>query len=140
MSPRVSYRYYDWQPAPGLSPPWLFARTGLTARSRVASVLGYELDERVAATPGGTTLIGGGHTPCGIAHTRGPRPIQAPNRGETTLYTARSGALVFATGTLGWGFGVAPLADPSADARRAPDPRLVALTRNLLDRMLAQRG
>jgi hypothetical protein len=140
LSPRVSYRYYDWQPAPALSPPWLFAHTRLTAKSRVASILGYELDERVAATPTTATLVGGGSAPCGIARTRGPRPIGAPKRGQTTLYSARSGALVFATGTLGWGFGVAPLADPSSDVRRPADPRLVALTRNLLGRMLAQRG
>jgi hypothetical protein len=140
LSPRVSYRYYDWQPARSLSPGWLFAHTGLTATSRISSILGYELDERVAATPAAATLVGGGAAPCGIARTPGPRPIEAPNRGETTLYTARSGALVFASGTLGWGFGVAPLADPSSDVRRAADPRLVALTRNLLDRMLAQRG
>ena len=140
MSPRVFYRYYDWQPSPSLSPAWLFAHTGLTARSRVASILGYELDERVAATPATATLVGGGGAPCGIAHTQGPRPIEAPNRADTTLYTARSGALVFATGTLGWGFGVAPLEDPSSDVRRPADRRLVALTRNLLDRMLAQPG
>ena len=136
--PRASYRYYDWAPSPSLRPAWLFSHTGFASRSRVASILGYELDERVAATPASTTLVGGGVAPCGVARTPGPRPLGAPNVGATTLYTARSGALVFASGTLGWNFGVAPLADPSADVRRPPDPRLVALTRNLLDRMLAQ--
>jgi hypothetical protein len=139
MTPRVFYRYYDWAPARAMSPRWLFAHTGLRPGSHVASILGYELDERVAATPAGTTLVGGGAAPCGIARTPGPRPLGAPNIGATTLYEARSRALVFATGTLGWNFGIAPLPDPSADVRRAADARLVALTRNLLDRMLAQR-
>jgi hypothetical protein len=58
------------------------------------------------------------------------------NLAETTLYTAPSGALVFDTGTLGWELGLEPVPSASPDAPSAPDPRLVAMTRNVLDRVL----
>jgi hypothetical protein len=56
--------------------------------------------------------------------------------GQSTLYTAPSGAIVFSSGTLGWGLGLSPMPDESPDAPRQPDPRLVKLTENLFDRML----
>ncbi len=59
---------------------------------------------------------------------------------ETTLYTARSGALVFATGTLGWEYALSPVPQASPDVPRAPDPRVVAMTRNLLARVLGDAG
>ena len=64
-------------------------------------------------------------------------PGSHPGRADTTLYRARSGATVFATGTLGWELGLDPVPDASPDAPRRPDPRLVAMTRNLLDHLLA---
>src|SRR5207302_8724640 len=94
------YRYYPWAPAPALQPRWLFAHTGIRASSTIAGVVGYELDARSPLAPPGTLILGAGYgAPCG----REGEP--APMRGfgaATTLYTARSGALVFATGTLGW--------------------------------------
>jgi len=57
---------------------------------------------------------------------------------ETTLYTAPSGALVFATGTLGWEYALEPVPQASPEAPTAPDPRIVAMTRNLLARALAR--
>lgn len=129
------YRYYDWAPAPSLRPAWLFAGTGLTAASRITGIVGYELDERTAASPPSTRLVGSG-----TGATCMPRSEPAPANGtaaETTLYTAPSGALVFATGTLGWLYGLSPVAQASPDVPLAPDPRLVAMTRNLLARVLS---
>lgn len=57
---------------------------------------------------------------------------------ETTLYTARSGALVFNSGTLGWELGLEPVPSASPDAPLAPEPQLVALTRNLLGHVLRE--
>jgi len=65
----------------------------------------------------------------------------APARGtiaQSTLYTARSGAFVFATGTLGWEYALEVVPQASPDVPRAPDPRVVALTRNLLTRALGR--
>jgi hypothetical protein len=59
--------------------------------------------------------------------------------GETTLYESRSGALVFATGMLGWLYGLSPVPQASPDVPRVPDPRIVAITRNVLARALRPR-
>jgi hypothetical protein len=140
ITPRVQqpgppvYRYYAWAPAPSLEPRWLFAHTGVTPSTRIPAVVGYELDQRAAATPPGTRLIGtGAGVPCssenGLSPTHG-------TLAETTLYRARSGALVFATGTLGWEYALSPVPQASPDAPPRPDPRVVAMTRNLLARVL----
>jgi hypothetical protein len=145
ITPRVAqpgppvYRYYAWSPSLGLQPSWLFAGTGITASSSIPGIVGYELDERTPATPPatppGTLLVGTGTgVPCQ------PETEPSPVRGtvaQTTLYTARSGALVFATGTLGWAYALSPVPQASPDAPLAPDPRVVAMTRNLLARVLA---
>jgi hypothetical protein len=64
-----------------------------------------------------------------------PSPVHG-TVAETTLYTAPSGALVFATGTLGWVYGLEPVPQASPDVPTAPDPRVVAMTRNLLTHVL----
>jgi hypothetical protein len=81
--------------------------------------------------------VGGGATPCQQTAEVG-EPVAGAGRdlAETTIYTARSGALVFNTGTLGWELGLEPVPSASPDAPVAPDPRLVAMTRNLLARVL----
>jgi len=43
---------------------------------------------------------------------------------------------VFDTGTLGWELGLEPVPSASPDAPLAPDPRVVAMTRNLIARVL----
>ncbi len=144
ITPRVEvpgppiYRYYAWRPSPSLQPGWLFAGTGITAATSIPGIVGYELDERTPATPPGTTLVGAGTgVPCMTESE--PSPVRG-RLAETTLYTARSGALVFATGTLGWEYALSPVPQASPDAPLAPDPRVVAMTRNLLARVLAGQG
>jgi hypothetical protein len=129
------YRYYAWRPSPGLRPGWLFADTGVTAATSIPGIVGYELDQRTPATPPGTVLVGaGGEAPCGAENE--PSPVRG-TVAETTLYQARSGALVFATGTLGWEYALSPVPQASPDAPLVPDPRVVGMTRNLLARVLA---
>ena len=89
---------------------------------------------RTAATPSGTRLIGTG---AGVPCYSGDEPSPAHGTlAETTLYRARSGALVFATGTLGWEYALSPVPQASPDAPLRPDARVVAMTRNLLARVL----
>jgi len=140
ITPRVAqpgppvYRYYEWAPASGLSPAWLFAGTGVTAATRIPGIVGYELDQRTPQTPPGTLLVGAGAgVPCQPEDE--PSPVNG-TAAETTLYTAPSGALVFATGTLGWLYALSPVPQASPDAPPAPDPRVVAMTRNVLARAL----
>jgi hypothetical protein len=140
ITPRVAgpgppvYRYYAWTPSPALQPAWLFAGTGVTAATGIPGIVGYELDQTTAATPPGTRVLGRGEgVPC-MAENE-PSPVKG-TIAETTIYTARSGALVFATGTLGWEYALAPVPQASPDVPPAPDPRVVAMTRNLLARVL----
>jgi hypothetical protein len=56
---------------------------------------------------------------------------------QTTLYSSPSGAIVFDSGTLGWELGLDPVPSASPDAPRTPDPRVVAMTRNLLAHVLS---
>lgn len=139
ITPRVSqpgppvYRYYGWRPAASLQPAWLFAGSGVGGSTRIPGIVGYELDERTPETPAGTRAVGGGAGVC-MPETE-PSPVRG-SWAESTLYTARSGALVFASGTLGWLYGLYPVPQASPDVPRAPDPRVVAMTRNLLGRAL----
>ena len=118
-------------------PSWLFARTGITATTRIRGIVGYELDMRTHSGTPGTQLIGSGVAPCMPASAREPRPGPGQDRAESTLYRVRSGALVFSTGTLGWELALEPVPSASPDAPTAPDPRVVAMTRNLLARVLS---
>jgi hypothetical protein len=133
------YRYYAWLPSTSLQPSWLFAHTGVTADTRIRGIVGYELDQRTPLTPPGTRLIGYGVTAC-MSHRADepgePIPTAGDDLAETTLYTAPSGAIVFDTGTLGWELGLEPVSSASPDAPLAPDPRVVAMTRNLLAHVL----
>jgi len=143
ITPRVAqsgppvYRYYAWTPAADMQPAWLFAHTGVTASTRIPGIVGYELDQRAPATPPDTVLVGFGAGVCGAATE--PSPVHG-TVAESTLYTARSGAFVFATGTLGWEYALSPVPQSSPDAPPAPDPRVVAMTRNLLARALGGAG
>jgi hypothetical protein len=131
------YRYYSWTPAPALRPRWLFAGAGVSASTRIDGIVGYELDKRTPATKPGTMLVGSGSAACGGASE------PAPARGtvaETTLLGGPRHSIVFATGTLGWLYGLSPVPQVSPDAPRAPDRRVVAMTRKLLDRALAGGG
>jgi hypothetical protein len=132
-----AYVYYPWRPTPRLQPSWLFARTGITAATRIRGIVGYELDQRTPSSPAGTRVVGGGPAPCmAITEPGTPLPGFGPGLAETAIYTVRSGAIVFDTGTLGWELGLEPVPSASPDAPRRPDPRVVALTRNLLAHVL----
>jgi hypothetical protein len=137
-----TYHYYPWSPSPSLQPSWLFARTGITAATRLPGIVGYELDQETAATPTGTELVGGGVAPCmatSAAEFGDPIPGPGDDHADTTLYTARSGAIVFDSGTLGWELGLEPVPSASPDAPLAPVRQVVTMTRNLLARVLASR-
>jgi hypothetical protein len=97
----------------------------------VSGIVGYEPDRTTPASPPGTQVVGSGNTLC---QSHGP----ALGVGQSTLYTAPSGALVFSSGTLGWMLALSPLPDESPDVPRAPDARLVKLTENLFEKMGAR--
>ena len=132
------YRYYPWTPA-ALRPGWLFAGTGVSRSTAIPGIVGYELDQLVPASPSGARLIGGGHAACSTEPGEPQTHLGHNLRlAQSTLLTGPAGGLVFASGTLGWELGLSPVPDASPDAPRAPDPRLVALTRNLLGHVLGR--
>ncbi len=145
ITPRVrrpgppTYLYYAWSPSPSLRPRWLFADTGIRPGTRIAGIVGYELDRTTRLSPRGTRIVGAGVARCGSAADEPGEPVPraGDDRADTTLYTATSGALVFASGTLGWELGLESVPSASPDAPTAPDPRVVAMTRNVLARALA---
>jgi hypothetical protein len=135
------YRYYAWTPSPQLTPAWLFAHTGITSATRIPGIVGYELDQRTAATPANTSVVGSGSAPCmgQVPDEPGEPVAQAGDDiAQTTLSTGPKGAIVFDTGTLGWELALEPVPDASPDAPRAPDARVVSMTRNLLAHVLGQ--
>jgi hypothetical protein len=131
------YRYYAWSPAPGLHPSWLYSGTRISASTRIPGIVGYELDQRTAASRPGTVLVGSGAA-ASCAGASEPAPARG-SVAESTLSGGRHG-LVFATGTLGWLYGLSPVPQVSPDAPSAPDPRVVAMTRKLLARALSSAG
>jgi hypothetical protein len=148
ITPRIrqpgppTYLYYPWAPAPGLQPGWLFAHTRITAATTIAGIVGYELDQLTPFSPPGTRLVGGGAAPCSHAGANEPDepvPGLSENLAQTTIYTTRTSAIVFNTGTLGWELGLEPVPSASPSAPLAPDPAVVAITRNLLTHVLETR-
>jgi hypothetical protein len=135
-----TYVLAPWHPSPSLQPAWLFAGSGLGPSSTIPGIVGYELDSTGAGTPAGTTIIGGGNAPCMGVEPGEPSPPPGPGQASSTLYTAPSGAFVFASGTLSWELGLEPVPSASPQAPRAPDPRLVRLTLNLIRHALRTLG
>jgi len=75
---------------------WLFGGTGLSNGSILADVLGYETDSISNYAPAGTISV---------AHS--PFPKGAPQvYADMSIYTAPSGANVFATGSVWWSLGL----------------------------------
>lgn len=137
IAPRIppgdapEYSLFPWRPAETLRPAWLFRGTGLEAGKKIEGIVGYEVDSIAPASPPGVRLLGSGTVPCMNGKV---------GTGDTTLYRARSGALVFGSGTLAWELGLSPVPEVSPDAPRRPDPRLIRLTENLVERMLNRRA
>jgi N,N-dimethylformamidase beta subunit-like protein len=134
-----TYAYYSWFPELGLRPAWLYPHTRMRSTTAIPGIVGYELDTTTAASPRDIQVIGRGYAPCMGVEVGEPRPGRGENLAETTIYTARSGAVVFNTGTLGWELGLEPVPSASPDAPRAPNPFLVTMTRDLLAHVLAMR-
>ena len=102
---------------------WIFAGTGLanyTGGTAVTSgagqnafrgLVGYEFDERAANDPSLSSWVP--NEPAGlqqVAHSNVPNVDNGGNAAfsDATLYTAPSGAIVFAAGTIQWSWGLDP--------------------------------
>jgi len=115
---------------------WAFAGTGLRNGDRLTGLLGYEVDAVSNDPPAGIERLM--HSPFAeIGHEAVEhRSGTAAKAADATVYTAPSGALVFATGSMQWNWGLddynAPAWHPDRVNRAAQQ-----ITRNVLARMLA---
>lgn len=104
---------------------WIFAGSGLKPGDHIKGLLGYEVDRATWSAHLGTLVL-----------TRSPfqESTGTWNESNMTMYQANSGAMVFAGGTIYWGWG---LDDFNALARpqAPPSPALQKITKNILDRM-----
>lgn len=107
------------------APDWLLANTGLRKGDRLHGLLGYEVDRMFGNAPKNIVRV---------AHS--PYLYQGRTRyADMTVYRATSGALVFATGSMQWMWGLddynAPWLRPSRLNREAQQ-----MTRNVLAKMI----
>jgi hypothetical protein len=108
---------------------WAFAGTNRKRGDALPGLLGYEVDAIYGDGPAGLVRLA--HSPF-------------VERGKTryadmTIYTAPSGALVFAAGSMQWNWGLDDYNAPAWHPRRVNETAQ-QVTRNILNRMLAQRG
>lgn len=118
---------------------WVFAGTGLKKGDSIPQLIGYEAD-----------MIHGGllknqvrlaHSPCVVSY---PDPTQPdliyPHTiySNMSIYTASSGALVFATGSMQWSWGLDDVFVPALRTSRRSEAA-IRITRNVLNRMVAAR-
>lgn len=107
---------------------WVFANTGLKKGDVLKGLLGYEVDAIVgAASPPGLVRLA--HSP--FVNTRGQSGFS-----DMTIHTAPSGAIVFATGTIQWSWGLDSFGSPDRVLRDSPAAKQI--TRNVLNRMIAR--
>ncbi len=107
---------------------WVFAGTGVQRVDKLPGLLGYEVDAIWGSGPRNVERL---------AHS--PFVDQGRTRyADMTIYRAASGAWVFATGSMQWNWGLDGYNAPAWHPVRV-DARAQRVTRNVLDRMLAER-
>jgi hypothetical protein len=99
---------------------WLFANTGLHDGDALHRLLGYEVD----------AIVNGGHPGLvQLGHSPFVDGTGATRYSDMTLYSAPSGAMVFAAGTIWWSWGLDDAFQPDRFSSAAQQ-----ITRNVLDR------
>ncbi len=102
---------------------WIFEKAGLRNGDRIPGILGYEVDRIFERSPEGLRRIT--HSPFQLEGTR--------HYSDSTLYQAKSGAWVYAGGTIRYGFGLDDFGVPLSRSSVLSVP-LQQMTRNLLAR------
>ncbi|HEV7127532.1 MAG TPA: N,N-dimethylformamidase beta subunit family domain-containing protein [Ktedonobacterales bacterium] len=131
---------------------WIYAGTGLVnyhgkvithgwGQNALAGLVGYEFDERAANAPDLAAYVS--YEPAGL-HQVAHSLVPAADNGvkawsDATLYTAASGAMVFAAGTIQWSFGVDNgFNDGFCDCvHRFANPKAQQITANILNRFIS---
>jgi hypothetical protein len=116
---------------------WLYEGTGLRDGDRIANLVGQEFDSYFPelANPG-TVLLARGPVDAVIRADQRTGRYTSPAMHTATMYTADSGATVFAAGTFQWSWALDEFGDRSYRGLATPyDERVVRMTRNLFDRL-----
>ena len=116
---------------------WLYEGTRLAKGDPLKNLVGQEFDTYFAdlANPG-TVILAGGPVEVEQRPAHDPGAYSSPPIHTATIYTATSGATVFAAGTFQWSWAIDRYGDRTYRGFSTPyDPRVVRMTRNLFDRM-----
>ncbi|MFO0837956.1 MAG: DUF6605 domain-containing protein [Phycisphaerae bacterium] len=109
---------------------WVFAGTGLHNGDRLPGLVGYEADHFFPPGPSGVQVVASS-IPL-RTDTNQPAPLSS----DSSVYSATSGATVFATGTIQWAWGLDDL-NGHPDFAHPPlsSPAAQQITRNVLARL-----
>lgn len=115
---------------PATWPSWLSTGTGLSTGSPLPNILGYETDGLYGYEPVGTVQVGHSLFP------KVPVPPDPQVLSDAAVYTAPSGAFVFAAGSINWdrgldGYSSFPPLFPSGEV-----PAVQQMTANFLSQAL----
>jgi N,N-dimethylformamidase beta subunit-like protein len=129
----------DFVPLPEQRNHWIYQGTGIARGTtlRVPGLVGYEVDRAFA-----DDSLYGAWSPKGLTVlARAPiKPAGGePSVTETIVYTAPSGAIVFAAGTMQWSWGLDDWGAPKLHPKRS-HPDVARITRNVLGAFLRGSG
>ncbi len=121
---------------------WLFARTGMKAGDSIKRLVGQEYDGFWAQyAPPNTQILSTSPVRSNVVQSvsvYGPLPSADPtvDAANATIYTAPSGATVFAAGTIQWSWGLDDWGSPEYQGYHTPpDPRVGIMTENVLNKL-----
>jgi Bacterial Ig-like domain (group 2) len=103
---------------------WVYTYTGLQNGDHLPGMLGYEVDSMHGNQPADTV---------GVAH----ETTSSGDSADTTVYTAASGATVFASGSFYWSWGLDDFGAPSI-RNSSINPGAQQVTRNILSKLADQ--
>lgn len=121
---------------------WIYAGTGVQAGDHIPDLVGGEYDRYWPAfAPPGVRVLAQSPVEADLKAEFGssgslPPYEPVPPVANATIYTAPSGATVFAAGTMQWSWGLDDWGDFKFRGVRTPvDERVKRITRNILDRL-----
>ena len=116
---------------------WVYEGTGLRDGDRLANLVGQEYDAYFPELGNpGTVILAQSPVDAVIGLDRLVERYPSPPVHNATMYTATSGATVFAAGTFQWSWAIDRFGDRSYRGAATPfDERVVRMTQNLFDRL-----
>jgi chitodextrinase len=112
---------------------WVYAGTGFRDGDSVPRIVGYEADRVVSGNPAPIAVSG-----TYVLLSRSPYTgFSGSDYSNSSVYQAPSGAWVFATGTMAWGWALDDLYPPWTPLNTI-DVRIQRATKNVLDRFISR--